>query len=151
MDTEFAGEIALEQRERQEQEGPLAELAPEPQPALPAVAPDPARPRGRPWIKGQSGNPAGRPPGIHPPAAVAEYIIGRKTIPLAKRQGPTARPARRGRRRGGERRDQARAGGGAGPPRQHGHEHALSEAGGSGSSPRRTPHLPSPPVGERDA
>jgi hypothetical protein len=85
METEFAGEIALEQRERPE-DGPLTELAPEPvfEPALPA-APDQAQPRGRPWVKGQSGNPAGRPPGIHPPAAVAEYIIGRKTIPLAKK------------------------------------------------------------------
>jgi hypothetical protein len=85
MESELAGEIALEQRERQEQEGSFTELAPEPEPALPAVAPDQTRPRGRPWAKGQSGNPAGRPPGIHPPAAVAEYIIGRKTIPLAKK------------------------------------------------------------------
>ena len=43
------------------------------------------RPRGRPFVKGQSGNPAGRPPRIHPPAAGAEYIIARKTIPLAKK------------------------------------------------------------------
>ena len=85
MESEFAGEIALEQRERQEEKGPLAGLAPVSEPALPAAAPDQARPRGRPWVKGQSGNPAGRPPGIHPPAAVAEYIIGRKTIPLAKK------------------------------------------------------------------
>ena len=40
---------------------------------------------GRPFVKGQSGNPAGRPPRIHPPAAVAEYVIARKTIPLAKK------------------------------------------------------------------
>jgi hypothetical protein len=84
MESEFAGEIALEQRERPE-EAPLTELAPGSEPALPAAAPAPAQPRGRPWVKGQSGNPAGRPPGIHPPAAVAEYIIGRKTIPLAKK------------------------------------------------------------------
>ena len=77
-------EIALEQQERLE-EGALCELAPEPEPALPAPSPDPPPPRGRPWAKGQSGNPAGRPPGIHPPAAVAEYIIARKTIPLAKK------------------------------------------------------------------
>jgi hypothetical protein len=84
MEGEFAGEIGLEQRERPA-EGALAELVPAPEPALPATLPDQARPRGRPWVKGQSGNPAGRPPGIHPPAAVAEYIIGRKTIPLAKK------------------------------------------------------------------
>jgi hypothetical protein len=77
-------EIALQQRESAD-EDPLAELAWEPEPALPVPSPDPARPRGRPWAKGQSGNPAGRPPGIHPPAAVAEYVIGRKTIPLAKK------------------------------------------------------------------
>lgn len=77
-------EIGLEQQERLE-EGSLSELAPEPEAALPASAPDQGRARGRPWAKGQSGNPAGRPPGIHPPAAVAEYIIGRKTIPLAKK------------------------------------------------------------------
>jgi hypothetical protein len=39
----------------------------------------------RPFVKGQSGNPGGRPPRIHPPAAVAEYVIARKTIPLAKK------------------------------------------------------------------
>jgi hypothetical protein len=42
-------------------------------------------PRGRPWVKGQSGNPAGRPPRAHPTGAVAEYLIGRKTIPLTKK------------------------------------------------------------------
>src|SRR3954469_19681415 len=41
--------------------------------------------RGRAWVKGQSGNPAGRPPRFHPPAAVTEYVLGRKTIPLAKK------------------------------------------------------------------
>lgn len=84
MNVESEGEIGLEQQERLE-EGSLSELAPEPEPALPASVPDQDRPRGRPWAKGQSGNPAGRPPRIHPPAAVAEYIIGRKTIPLAKK------------------------------------------------------------------
>jgi hypothetical protein len=77
-------EIALQQRESAD-EDPFSELALEPEPALPVPSQDPARPRGRPWAKGQSGNPAGRPPGIHPPAAVAEYVIGRKTIPLAKK------------------------------------------------------------------
>ena len=51
----------------------------------PGQLPAEAGPRGRPWPKGQSGNPAGRPPHLHPPAAVAEYIIARKTIPLAKK------------------------------------------------------------------
>ena len=55
------------------------------EPALPALSPNRPAPRGRPWLKGQSGNPAGRPAQIHPPAAVAEYVIARKTIPLAKK------------------------------------------------------------------
>jgi hypothetical protein len=84
MNIESEDEIGLEQQERLE-EGSLAELAPEPEPTLPASVPHQGRPRGRPWAKGQSGNPAGRPARIHPPAAVAEYIIGRKTIPLAKK------------------------------------------------------------------
>ena len=81
MTVEYEGEIVLEQRERPE-EGPLPDCLPEPQPTLPL---DQARPRGRAWVKGQSGNPAGRPPRIHPPGAVAEYVIARKTIPLAKK------------------------------------------------------------------
>ena len=84
MDGECEGGIALEQREALEEQphpdGPL-----ELEPAQPAPPPDQARPRGRPWVQGQSGNPAGRPPRIHPPAAVAEYVIARKTIPLAKK------------------------------------------------------------------
>src|SRR5437588_10211030 len=68
-----AEEIALQQRESAD-EDPFSELAPEPEPALPVPSADPARPRGRPWAKGQSGNPAGRPPGIHPPAAVAASV-----------------------------------------------------------------------------
>jgi hypothetical protein len=83
MEVEFE-EIAVQQQPGGE-ERPLAELTPECQPALPASSPDQPRPRGRGWVKGQSGNPAGRPPRIHPPAAVAEYVIGRKTIPLAKK------------------------------------------------------------------
>jgi hypothetical protein len=83
MNADGIGEIALEQQESLE-EASLSDIAPEPDPALPAVSPDQPRPRGRPFVKGQSGNPAGRPPRIHPPAAVAEYVIARKTIPLAK-------------------------------------------------------------------
>ncbi len=77
MNVECEVEIGSEQRERPEEE-PLLDHSPTP-------PPDQLRPRGRPWVKGESGNPAGRPPRIHPPAAVAEYVIARKTIPLAKK------------------------------------------------------------------
>src|SRR6516162_992894 len=83
MDTEFA-EIALEQRERTE-ERPLPAFAPQPEPMLPAPLPARARPRGRPFVKGQSGNPAGRPRRIHPSAAAIDYVIGRKSIRLARK------------------------------------------------------------------
>src|SRR3989442_15552098 len=84
MMIECEAAIASEQRGRLDEErhpdGPLPlELAQE------APAPDQVQPRGRPWAKGQSGNPAGRPARIHPPAAVAEYVLARKTIPLAKK------------------------------------------------------------------
>ena len=85
MKIEAQGEIAAEQREiatAEPEEAALSALLESPPPEqLPAEA----GPRGRPWPKGQSGNPAGRPPRLHPPAAVAEYIIARKTIPLAKK------------------------------------------------------------------
>jgi hypothetical protein len=81
MDVECEVAIGTEQRETVA-EAPAAVPPAELEPAPP---PDHALPRGRPWVAGQSGNPAGRPPRIHPPAAVAEYVIGRKTIPLAKK------------------------------------------------------------------
>ena len=84
MKIEAQGEIGAEQRETtaEPDEAALSALLESPPPEhLPAEA----GPRGRPWPKGQSGNPAGRPPRLHPPAAVAEYIIARKTIPLAKK------------------------------------------------------------------
>ena len=81
MSVECEGEIGSEQQEWLE-EGQLPVRSLEPHPA---PLPDQTRPRGRPFVKGQSGNPAGRPPRIHPPAAVAEYVIARKTIPLAKK------------------------------------------------------------------
>src|SRR6478736_6917218 len=84
MKIEAQGEIAAKQREiatAEPEEAALSALLESPQAQLPAEA----APRGRPWPKGQSGNPAGRPPRLHPPAAVAEYIIARKTIPLAKK------------------------------------------------------------------
>jgi len=43
------------------------------------------RPRGRPWVRGQSGNPAGRPSRAHQAAIVAEALIGRKTVPLTNK------------------------------------------------------------------
>ena len=48
---------------------------------------DPPPPRGRPWAKGQSGNPAGRPPKrAHVSAWVARSLISRKAVPLAQKQ-----------------------------------------------------------------
>ena len=88
MIAEHNGEIASEQREIAVAEVESdAEVEPSAEflPVEPAGLPDRAQPRGRPFVKGQSGNPAGRPPRIHPPAAVAEYVIARKTIPLAKK------------------------------------------------------------------
>ena len=84
-------EIGWEQRDGVE--AALAERPPEPVPDRPMMlepAPGTAadlvpQTRGRAWVKGQSGNPAGRPARFHPPAAVADYVISRKTIPLAKK------------------------------------------------------------------
>jgi hypothetical protein len=58
-----------------------------PQPAdteqqIPAA---PRRPRGRPWVKGHSGNPAGRPSRARQAATVAEALIARKTVPLTNK------------------------------------------------------------------
>ena len=77
MDTEYA-EIVLDQREPVE-DAPFAELAPQSEP------PDRKQPRGRPWVKGQSGNPAGRPRRVHASAVAVDYVIGRKSIRLAKK------------------------------------------------------------------
>lgn len=81
MDTELA-EISLEQRDQIE-EAPLPEIALNP--GLVVPAPGPARPRGRPFAKGRSGNPAGRPRRIHASVAAVDYVIGRKSIRLAKK------------------------------------------------------------------
>jgi hypothetical protein len=54
-----------------------AEQLPPPEPTSAPVAP-----RGRPWVKGQSGNPAGRPSRARQAAVVAEALIARKTVPL---------------------------------------------------------------------
>src|SRR5436305_3146506 len=85
MGREGQGEIRTEQREvatAEPEEAVLSALLEAPPSQQPLAE---AQPRGRPWAAGQSGNPAGRPPRIHPPGAVAEYVIARKTIPLAKK------------------------------------------------------------------
>ena len=85
MEVEIEGEIALEQGQvatAEPEEAALSALLDSPPPGQ---ALDRAQPHGGRWEKGQSGYPAGRPPRIHPPAAVAEYVIARKTIPLAKK------------------------------------------------------------------
>jgi hypothetical protein len=43
------------------------------------------RPRGRPWVPGQSGNPAGRPSRARQAAAVAEALIQRQTVSLTNK------------------------------------------------------------------
>jgi hypothetical protein len=52
---------------------------------VPEAAPAPVAPRGRPWVKGQSGNPAGRPSRARQAAVVAEALIARKTVPLTNK------------------------------------------------------------------
>ncbi|HTQ33703.1 MAG TPA: DUF5681 domain-containing protein [Stellaceae bacterium] len=42
-------------------------------------------PRGRPWVKGQSGNPRGRPSRARQAAYVAEALIVRKAVPLTNK------------------------------------------------------------------
>jgi hypothetical protein len=54
-------------------------------PAEPAQMVEPPRPRGRPWVKGQSSNPHGRPSRAYQAAYVAESLIGRKTVPLTNK------------------------------------------------------------------
>jgi hypothetical protein len=45
----------------------------------------PAPPRGRPWVKGQAGNPAGRPSRARQAAIVAEGLIQRQAVPLPRK------------------------------------------------------------------
>jgi hypothetical protein len=55
----------------------------EPQADIPAgPAPAQTPPPGRPWVKGQSGNPRGRPSYAHKAAYVAQRMLDRKTIQL---------------------------------------------------------------------
>jgi hypothetical protein len=58
---------------------PLSSSAPEQQTAIAR------RPRGRPWVPGQSGNPAGRPSRARQAAVVAEALIQRRTVPLTNK------------------------------------------------------------------
>src|SRR4051812_49126102 len=46
---------------------------------------DPAPPPGRPWVKGQSGNPRGRPSRAHKAAYVAQAMFDDKTAQLVDR------------------------------------------------------------------
>jgi hypothetical protein len=56
-------------------------------PPSPFREPPNAAPRGRPWIRGQSGNPAGRPPKrAHVAHYVARSLIGRKAVLLTQKQ-----------------------------------------------------------------
>jgi hypothetical protein len=70
--------------EEHSQEHILAKPPPmEPQVDIPAgAAPAQTPPPGRPWVKGQSGNPRGRPSYSHKAAWVAQRLFDRKTIQL---------------------------------------------------------------------
>jgi hypothetical protein len=71
--------------EEDTQEHTLAEPPPMgPQPDIPAGPSAPAQtpPPGRPWVKGQSGNPRGRPSRAHKAAYVAHAMLDDKTIQL---------------------------------------------------------------------
>jgi hypothetical protein len=54
-------------------------------PAEPSEMVELPKPHGRPWLKGQSGNPRGRPSRARQAARVAEALIGRKTVPLTNK------------------------------------------------------------------
>src|SRR5215212_2450918 len=54
-------------------------------PAEPHTPAEPARPPGRPWVKGQSGNPRGRPSRAHKAAYVAHAMFDDKTTQLVDR------------------------------------------------------------------
>ena len=74
-------ELISDQREQRAADAPAPADQPQPGHQL-----QPSAPRGRPWVKGQSGNPAGRPPRRHHVAAVvAQGMITRKTVPLTEK------------------------------------------------------------------
>jgi hypothetical protein len=63
---------------------PAEALPEEPSPAEPQETGSPP-PRGRPWVKGQSGNPRGRPSRAHKAAYVAHAMFDDKTHQLVDR------------------------------------------------------------------
>ena len=63
-----------------------AEILPEQRDEVAVAEPSAPPPvRGRPFVKGQSGNPAGRPSRARVAAVVAEGLIGRKTVRLTNK------------------------------------------------------------------
>ena len=54
-------------------------------PSGPGETVEPPKPRGRPWVKGQSGNPRGRPSRARQAARVADALIARQTVPLTNK------------------------------------------------------------------
>jgi hypothetical protein len=62
-------------------------VEPDDPPRAPRELPAHTAPRGRPWVKGESGNPAGRPPKrAHAAHYVARSLIGRKAALLTGKQ-----------------------------------------------------------------
>jgi hypothetical protein len=64
---------------------PLWPEAEQREPAEPPRVVERPRPRGRPWRKGQSGNPKGRPRRARQAADVAEALIARKAVLLTNK------------------------------------------------------------------
>lgn len=70
----------------QQEPGSQQEEARESTAEQPSQAPPPPPPRGRPFVKGRSGNPAGRPPTrAYKAAYVAGALIQDKTVPLTRK------------------------------------------------------------------
>jgi hypothetical protein len=72
------GFVEIDARSEHQEQRPDAVAPPDWSEQLPA-------PRGRPFVKGQSGNPAGRPSRAYQAAVVAEALIARKTVPLTNK------------------------------------------------------------------
>ena len=69
-----------------EREGKIqAESLPEEHAPAPPHSPAEPEPRGQPWVKGQSGNPRGRPSRPHKAAYVAHAMFDHKTTQLVDR------------------------------------------------------------------
>jgi hypothetical protein len=54
-------------------------------PGAPGKIARPPKPRGRPWVKGQSGNPRGRPSRARQAAYVTDALIARQAVPLTNK------------------------------------------------------------------